>query len=55
MSLQVKGSSPVHIPRSGTPSEVLRGTTPTMELMAPNSRRDSAPSCVLSESFSGKT
>jgi len=26
-----------------------------MELMAPNSRRDSAPSSVLSESFSGKT
>ena len=61
---QVRSSSPAHLSglqRSATPSDILgRVSTPTRELItshqaAQASRRDSAPSTVLSESFTGKT
>ena len=58
---RVRSSSPAHLSslqRSATPSDMLRVSTPTRELITSHqaqSRRDSAPSSVLSESFTGKT
>jgi len=54
LSLEATGGG---VARSATPSDILRVSTPTRDLImaAKSNRRDSAPSTVLSESFTGKT